>query len=228
MRVIEAAVEARKVQILQQDTWESSAKTYSFPVDSHLTQLTVQVTNYKTQDPIKVNIRNPEGKLMTKDDRLRQLMKTVPTVFVASIDQPMPGREDDSLQWHSVRVSGVSEVDFVPGFATTQLPHNVGSSRQPIEGEYVGTEVHTCISLHTMLVTGRDGQGYNFQRYSKVALIARKARPVVVSCPAKIEVARGATAAITCLVDSEIPFKVNWYQSGHQLTGFPGEHQTYR
>lgn len=63
MRVIEAAVEARKVHVLQQDTWETSAKTYSFPVDSHLSQLTIQVTNYKTQDPIRVGIRNPEGRL---------------------------------------------------------------------------------------------------------------------------------------------------------------------
>ncbi len=62
MRVIEAAVEARKVQVLQQDTWETTAKTYSFPVDTHLTQLTIQVTNYKTNDSILVGIRNPEGR----------------------------------------------------------------------------------------------------------------------------------------------------------------------
>lgn len=61
MRVIEAAVESQKVQILQQDTWETTAKTYSFPVDTHLSQITIQVTNYKTNDSIKVGIRNPEG-----------------------------------------------------------------------------------------------------------------------------------------------------------------------
>lgn len=61
MRVIEAAVESQKVQILQQDTWETTAKTYGFPVDTHLSQLTIQVTNYKTNDSINVGIRDPEG-----------------------------------------------------------------------------------------------------------------------------------------------------------------------
>lgn len=65
MRVVEAAVEARKVQILQQDTWETTAKTYNFPVDTHLSQFTIQVTNYKTNDSIQVGIRNPEGRTLT-------------------------------------------------------------------------------------------------------------------------------------------------------------------
>ncbi|KAL5107767.1 Hemicentin-1 [Taenia crassiceps] len=289
MRVIEAAVESQKVQVLQQDTWETTAKTYSFPVDTHLSQLTIQVTNYKTNDSIKVGIRDPEGKLITKEDGLRQLMKTVPNVFVASIDHPTPGtwtlevsaevsgqpsisgEENLGGQWHSVRVSGISEVDFVPGFAANQLPHNRGASRQPIAGikNYVMTNVtgrlmtgsvdaitlrapngtalvrlpvertpgsQVYVSQHAMdpvpghyylQVTGRDSQGYTFQRYSKVALLARAARPSVVTCPAKLEVARGATAHLTCLVDSEVPFSVEWYQNNRPLTGFPGEHQIF-
>ncbi len=92
------------------------------------------------------------GKLITKDDGLRQLMKTVPSVFVASLDHPTPGtwtlevsaevgtsptvsgEESVGGQWHSVRVSGISEVDFVPGFAANPLPYNRGASRQPIDG----------------------------------------------------------------------------------------------
>lgn len=61
-----------------------------------------------------------------------------------------------------------------------------------------------------------------------MALLARAARPSVVTCPAKLEVARGATAHITCLIDSEVPFSVKWYQNNRPLTGFPGEHQIYR
>lgn len=95
------------------------------------------------------------GKLITKDEGLRQLMKTVPSVFVASIDHPIPGTwtlevsteisekesgdDNKQLQWHSVRVSGISEVDFVPGFATNPLPYNVGSSRRPISGKVFNT-----------------------------------------------------------------------------------------
>lgn len=92
------------------------------------------------------------GRLITKADGLRQLMKTVPSVFVASLDHPTPGiwslevsadatastsvSGDESAggQWHSVRVSGISEVDFYPGFAANPLPYNHGASPQPIEG----------------------------------------------------------------------------------------------
>lgn len=93
--------------------------------------------------------------MITKEDGLRQLMKTVPSVFVASIDHPtpgiwtlevsaevsggqssVPGEENLGGQWHSVRVSGISEVDFIPGFAANPLPYNRGASRQPIEGSF--------------------------------------------------------------------------------------------
>ncbi|VDN96274.1 unnamed protein product [Rodentolepis nana] len=290
MRVIEAAVESQKVQVLQQDTWETTAKTYSFPVDTHLSQLTIQVTNYKTNDSITVGIRNPEGKLITKEDGLRQLMKTVPSVFVASIDHPSPGtwtlevsaevsggqssssgEESIGGQWHSVRISGISKVDFIPGFAANPLPYNRGASRQPIDGikNYVMANItgrlltgsvdgvtlrspngSALVRLpmertpnsqvyvsqlpmdplpghYYLQVTGRDSQGYTFQRYSKVALLARPARPSVVTCPAKLEVARGTTAHLTCLIDSEVPFSVKWYQNDRPITGFPGEHQIY-
>ncbi|OON13894.1 hypothetical protein X801_10320 [Opisthorchis viverrini] len=62
MQVVEAAVEARKVHILQQDTYSEQAKIYSFPVDSHLSQLTVQVANHKRGQAIDVRIRNPQSK----------------------------------------------------------------------------------------------------------------------------------------------------------------------
>ena len=62
MQVVEAAVEARKVHILQQDTHGEEAKIYSFPVDSHLSQLTVHVATHKRGQAIDVRIRNPQSK----------------------------------------------------------------------------------------------------------------------------------------------------------------------
>lgn len=61
MSVVEAAVESRKVHILQQETMDTDAKTYTFPVDTHLSQLAIQVTNYERNKTIIVNIRNHEG-----------------------------------------------------------------------------------------------------------------------------------------------------------------------
>ncbi|CAH8587825.1 unnamed protein product [Schistosoma turkestanicum] len=170
MQVVEAAVEARKVHILQQDTLNINAKTYSFPVDSHLSQLTIQVTNHQRNQAINVKIRNPEGKLIDKEDGLKQLMKAVKSVFVGSIDRPKPGQwtievstdvqeeegiidsesidaktnnddgdgDDENSQqrerWISVRVSGISDVDFLQGFSTTPRLYNYGASTQPIAG----------------------------------------------------------------------------------------------
>ncbi|CAH8631898.1 unnamed protein product, partial [Dicrocoelium dendriticum] len=294
MQVVEAAVEARKVHILQQDTWGESAKVYSFPVDSHLTQLTVQVTNHKRGQAIDVRIRNPEKKLIGPEDGLKRLMKAVSSVFVGSIDRPSPGEwtleismrpkdasdaivleehepDGEGQQWFSVRVSGISDVDFLQGFSTTSQEYNHGASRQPIAGVknfimvnmtgrfhpgridyfdmrlpngtsvarlpvkqtgntqiYVSQHVMDFLSGHAYLqVSGRDGQGFPFQRYSKVALSGRKPRPIVITCPAKVELQRGATAQLSCAVNSEIPFTIKWYKDGKSLAGFADEHTVY-
>lgn len=89
--------------------------------------------------------------MIGKNDGLKQLMKNVPSVFVASIDRPKPGQwtlevsvVDDANQelenpantdqWMSVRVSGISDVDLLQGFATTPRPTNYDTSTQPIGG----------------------------------------------------------------------------------------------
>ncbi|TNN06223.1 Hemicentin-1, partial [Schistosoma japonicum] len=299
MQVIEAAVEARKVHILQQDTLNMDAKTYSFPVDSHLSQLTIQVTNHQRDQAINVKIRNPEGKLIGKEDGLKQLMKAVKSVFVGSIDRPKSGQwtlevgidtqvmitdipidndDDDDAnnniqreRWISVRISGISDVDFLQGFSTTPRLYNYGASTQPIAGVqnyimvnmtgrflpgqvehfdmrspngasivrlpvqqteklqiYVSQQAMEPITGHYYLeVSGRDGQGYPFQRCSKVALSSRQPQQIVVTCPAQIDVRRGATAELTCSVTSEIPYTVKWFKDKQQITGYPDENKVY-
>ncbi|KAL3318663.1 hypothetical protein Ciccas_002675 [Cichlidogyrus casuarinus] len=287
MRVVEAAVEARKVHVLQQETYDSNAKTYSFPVDSHLSQLTVQVTNFKTEDAISVKIRDPQGKQISKAEGLNQLMKTVPTVFVGSIDRPTPGlwtlevsagsneKEDGAgttkigdpdTAWHSIRVTGLSEVDFLQGFATVPLPYNYGSSSQPIAGvkNYImanmtgrfapgkiehfvvrspngtvivrlpatmteSTQIYSSVipleatdGHYYLQVSGTDIKGDKFQRYSKVAYSARVPRPVVVTCPRKVEVRRGSSAEISCSIETEVPFTVQWYKGDDILESGAG------
>ncbi|VDP65418.1 unnamed protein product [Echinostoma caproni] len=294
MQVVEAAVEARKVHVLQQDTWGEYAKTYSFPVDAHLTQLTIHVTNHRRSQSIDVRIRNPEGKLIGTEDGLKRLMKAVSSVFVGSIDRPAPGEwtlevstkldeaaaatdvpkdTDESLdqQAFSVRISGISDVDFLQGFATTPHPFNYGASRQPIGGvkNYImvnmtgrfqpgridhfdmrspnGTSLSRLPVKHTpntqiyvsqhpvdplhdhayLQVSGRDSQGFAFQRYSKVALSGRKPRPIVITCPAKVELQRGATSDLSCFVSSEVPYTIKWYKDGKYLGGRPDENKVY-
>lgn len=98
------------------------------------------------------------GKLIGPDDGLKRLMKAVHSVFVGSIDRPAPGEwtlevstkmdettsstdvpedtdESDDQQAFSVRISGISDVDLLQGFATTPHPFNYGTSRQPIESK---------------------------------------------------------------------------------------------
>ncbi|VDO62502.1 unnamed protein product [Schistosoma margrebowiei] len=302
MQVVEAAVEARKVHILQQDTLNTESKTYSFPVDSHLSQLTIQVTNHQRDRAINVKIRNPEGKLIDKEDGLKQLMKAVKSVFVGSIDRPKPGQwtlevgidteeidsetmdmnndnnnninNDNHLQrerWISVRVSGISDVDFLQGFSTTPKLYNYGASTQPIAGVqnyimvnmtgrflpgqidhfdmrgsngssivrlpvqqtetfqiYVSQQAMEPITGHNYLeVSGRDGQGYPFQRCSKVALSSRQPQQIVVTCPAQIDVRRGATAELSCSVTSEIPYTVKWFKDKQPITGYHDENKVY-
>ncbi|KAF8572398.1 hypothetical protein P879_00742 [Paragonimus westermani] len=262
MQVVEAAVESRKVHILQQDTWGEEAKIYSFPVDSHLSQLTIQVNTQKRGQTLDVRVRNPERKLIGTEDGLKRLMKTVPSVFVGSVDRPTPGEwtlevstkaatdeqtesseteepEGEEQQWFSVRVSGISDVDFLQGFSTIPREYNHGGSSQPIAGKWLDSifvdfrefipNIHwyfscRCVKPH---VSGRDGQGFPFQRYSKVAVSGRKPRPILITCPAKVELRRGATSELSCSVKSEIPYTVKWYKDGKLLAGYPDENKVF-
>ncbi|VEL29294.1 unnamed protein product [Protopolystoma xenopodis] len=66
------------------------------------------------------------------------------------------------------------------------------------------------------------------QRYSKVALSSREPRPVVVTCPAKIEVRRGASATLVCSISSEVQYTVVWYKNDKRLAGYSEENKKYR
>ncbi|RTG86750.1 hemicentin [Schistosoma bovis] len=272
MQVVEAAVEARKVHILQQDTLNTESKTYSFPVDSHLSQLTIQVTNHQRDRAINVKIRNPEGQWT--------LEVGIDTEEIDSETMDMNNdnnnniNNDSNLQrerWISVRVSGISDVDFLQGFSTTPKLYNYGASTQPIAGVqnyimvnmtgrflpgqidhfdmrgsngssivrlpvqqtetfqiYVSQQAMEPITGHYYLeVSGRDGQGYSFQRCSKVALSSRQPQQIVVTCPAQIDVRRGATAELSCSVTSEIPYTVKWFKDKQPITGYHDENKVY-
>ncbi|OON13896.1 immunoglobulin domain protein [Opisthorchis viverrini] len=81
--------------------------------------------------------------------------------------------------------------------------------------------------LINISVSGRDGQGFPFQRYSKVALSGRKPRPIVITCPPKIELQRGATTELACTVNSEVPYTIKWYKDGRHLAGHADENKIY-
>ncbi|CAH8298485.1 unnamed protein product, partial [Schistosoma turkestanicum] len=76
-------------------------------------------------------------------------------------------------------------------------------------------------------VSGRDDQGYPIQRCSKIALSSRQPQQIVVTCPAQIDVRRGATAELSCSVTSEIPYTVKWFKDKQLITGYSDENKVY-
>lgn len=92
---------------------------------------------------------------------------------------------------------------------------------------YVASLIYDCI-YQWIQVSGRDGQGYSFQRCSKVALSSRQPQQIVVTCPAQIDVRRGATAELSCSVTSEIPYTVKWFKDKQPITGYHDENKVYK
>ncbi|KAA3674959.1 uncharacterized protein DEA37_0011374, partial [Paragonimus westermani] len=198
MQVVEAAVESRKVHILQQDTWGEEAKIYSFPVDSHLSQLTIQVNTQKRGQTLDVRVRNPER---TKNYVMANLTGRFHPGRIDHFDMRSPN--GTSLARLSVKQTGNTQI-YVSQHPT-----------EPLQG-------HSYLQ-----VSGRDGQGFPFQRYSKVAVSGRKPRPILITCPAKVELRRGATSELSCSVKSEIPYTVKWYKDGKLLAGYPDENKVF-
>lgn len=135
-----------RVQVLSENSEEAAVnKTYTFPVDSSIKTITIQVTNPNDKEKINVVIRDPKGRRITEAkglNGLQRLMQNVSSVFFGSIDQPITGKwileVTTKSKSHSVRISGSTggrNVDFIQGFTTLALvPTWAKTSLRPLKG----------------------------------------------------------------------------------------------
>ncbi|XP_031431207.1 LOW QUALITY PROTEIN: hemicentin-1 [Clupea harengus] len=146
LKWVEEAVQSSKVHLLSTDHKDSESNTWPLPFDPSLKEVTVALSGPAPN----IEIRNPQGKLIGPSDGLTELLHIRNSAKVLNVKDPQPGMwtiKISSKGRHSVRMSGVSTIDFRAGFSRKPTLDFKMTSSRPVQG------IPTFILLNT---TGLD------------------------------------------------------------------------
>ncbi|XP_033937393.1 hemicentin-1 [Pseudochaenichthys georgianus] len=142
LKWVEEAVQSSKVHLLSTDHISGASNTWQIPFDPSLKEVTVALSGLAPT----IEIKNPQGKLVGKSDSLTELLHIPNSAKVVNIKDPMPGMwsiKTSSEGRHSVRISGLSPIDFRSGFSRKPTLDFKKTSIRPVQG------IPTYILLNT-------------------------------------------------------------------------------
>uniref|UniRef100_A0A7N5KTI0 Hemicentin 2 n=1 Tax=Ailuropoda melanoleuca TaxID=9646 RepID=A0A7N5KTI0_AILME len=133
LKWVESAVQATKVHLLSADHKEEGEHTWKIPFDPSLKEVTISLSGPGPQ----IEVRDPLGRILQKDEGLNVLLNIPDSAKVVAFKPEHPGLwsiKVYSSGRHSVRVTGVSNIDFRAGFSTQpslDLSHTI---EWPLQG----------------------------------------------------------------------------------------------
>ncbi|XP_074654070.1 hemicentin-1-like [Tubulanus polymorphus] len=131
LNFVEVAVQSRKVNVLSVDL-KSGRESIELPIDSKLPNITVSLSGELPQ----VILVDPKGKRYTAGNGLDTLLK-LKKALIVSINDPKPGLWKlivESSSPHSLRVTGLSTLDFVHGFSRKPTLNLNETDHRPVQG----------------------------------------------------------------------------------------------
>ncbi|XP_043941249.1 hemicentin-1 [Protopterus annectens] len=133
LKWVEEAVQASKVHLLSTDHITQAENTWKIPFDPSLKEVTVALSGLK---PV-IEIRDPSGKLINKGAGLNELLNIPNSARVVNVKDPEPGMwtiKASSNGRHSVRITGLSTIDFRAAFARNPTLELKKTSNRPVQG----------------------------------------------------------------------------------------------
>ncbi|XP_056893820.1 hemicentin-1 isoform X2 [Takifugu flavidus] len=133
LKWVEEAVQSSKVHLLSTDHVSGVSNTWQLPFDPSLKEVTVSLSGPAPH----IEIRNPQGKPVGKSDGLTELLHIPNSAKVFNIKDPHPGMwsiKTSSGGRHSVRISGLSTIDFRAGFSRKPTLDFRQTSSRPVQG----------------------------------------------------------------------------------------------
>ncbi|KAM4642152.1 hemicentin-1 [Discoglossus pictus] len=146
LKWVEEAVQASKVQLTSTDHLDGSVNIWEIPFDPSLREVTVSLSGPSPD----IELYDPSGKQMKTETGLNELLNIHNSAKVLNIKDPVPGLwkiKTSSNGRHSVRITGVSTIDFRAGFSNKPTLDFSTTSSRPIQG------VPTFVLLNTTGVT---------------------------------------------------------------------------
>ncbi|XP_025019182.1 hemicentin-1 [Python bivittatus] len=142
LKWVEEAVQASKVHLLSTDHLTSGGSSWQIPFDPSLKEVTVSLSGPSPA----IEIHNPLGSLVKKGSGLNELLNIENSAKVVNIKDPEPGTwtiKASSSGRHSIRITGLSSIDFRAGFSRTPTLDFKMTSTRPVQG------IPTYILLNT-------------------------------------------------------------------------------
>ncbi|XP_040264776.1 hemicentin-1 isoform X1 [Bufo bufo] len=133
LKWVEEAVQASKVHLVSTDHLNGALHTWEIPFDPSLREVTVSLSGPSPD----IELYDPLGKQMKPDTGLNELLNIFNSAKVLNIKEPVPGIwkiKTSSNGRHSVRITGVSTIDFRAGFSNQPTLDFSKTSSRPIQG----------------------------------------------------------------------------------------------
>ncbi|XP_072429742.1 hemicentin-1 isoform X3 [Chiloscyllium punctatum] len=133
LKWVKEAVQASKVHLLSTDHGSQAINIWKIPFDPSLKEVTVSLSGPAPS----IEIRDPTGKLIKKGSGLNELLHITNSARVVNVKDPEPGLwtiKTTSGGRHSVRVTGLSAIDFRAGFARKPTMNFKKIGNRPVQG----------------------------------------------------------------------------------------------
>lgn len=133
LRFAEEFVRANKVNILSVDIKGGGTKSFQVPIDTALDRVTFSLSGKGA----KIDIRDQDGKILSKATGLQKLLSLKSAVSVA-VRTPRPGLLNVTViseEGCALRISGLSTVHFNYGFSIGDVDDTENIIRRPAAGE---------------------------------------------------------------------------------------------
>ncbi|XP_054440698.1 hemicentin-2 [Pteronotus mesoamericanus] len=117
LKWVESAIQASKVHLLSTDHEEEGEHTWKIPFDPSLKEVTISLSGPGPE----IEVRDPLGRILQKDEGLNVLLNIPDSAKVVAFKPEHPGLwsiKVYSSGRHSVRVTGISNINFRAGFST--------------------------------------------------------------------------------------------------------------
>uniref|UniRef100_A0A8C4IV11 Hemicentin-2 n=1 Tax=Dicentrarchus labrax TaxID=13489 RepID=A0A8C4IV11_DICLA len=269
LKWVEETVQAMKVHLLSSNHDSAQENKWEVPFDPSLREVTVSLSGPAPQ----IELRDPFGRIVGEEQGLKELLNIPNSARVVNLKFPRPGAWNLKVSCngrHTLRVTGVSDLDFRAGFSSVPVSEFNHTRERPIKGlpahvllkctgltppgqlshaELVSgsgrslrtipvplpsdlgqqglwslPEFRTPSQSFFIKVTGKDEEGYRFQRLSSVSYTNIVPDPPVVSMPDVVKGFYMQPAVIGCSVESDIPYRLRFTRNGIML----GEEKLYQ
>ncbi|KAM3610982.1 uncharacterized protein V6R79_011806 [Siganus canaliculatus] len=262
LKWVEETVHAMKVHLLSSNHDGAQENKWEVPFDPSLREVTVSLSGPAPQ----IELSDPLGRVVGVEQGLKELLNIPNSARVVSLKFPRPGAWKLKVSCngrHTLRVTGVSNLDFRAGFSSVPVSEFNHTRERPIKGlpahvllkctglkppgllshvELVSgsgrslrtipvplpsdlgqqglwslPEFRTPSQSFFIKVTGKDADGYRFQRLSSVSYTNIVPDPPVVSMPDVVNGFYMQPAVIACSVQSDVPYRLRFTRNGITL-----------